>query len=462
MTIRQPYDNLLRGAARLLLAAACLVVPSACMSDDDAICPSSPATVQFHVSAASPGDLNATRAGGDPNAVSGEFMSQLCVLVVGTDNKVVWASGTDCLAADADAATGNLTDKTFQPITLAAGTYTVYAFANWTTAANKALDAIVALTAGDVLTADDLAAVVIDNPAARVDPANGKYIPMSAKETVTVTSTTGLISVGLDRLVGKVRVTLQSNDAAAVKVTGFNLTGFADKVSLFADDAAPEGVTYTTAYTLPDVTLAQSGAHTYADLYVNESQGTTPFGVSLTTDQYGGVHYESQTVRTTLPRNSVYPLTLTLNKYKLDLDVRAWMAFIGDTPLEYVVNDDGSYTIDLFEMTNSFTLTPVGLGNITPTAIEWAWDLSPAAGESITLTEAPDTHVLTGNFSAVAGKTYEIALNVKWTDVTQHERTYTIYLNVTDEFPSLSTAAANRATAGSPLPSETLPLFIQR
>ena len=74
--------------------------------------------------------------------------------------------------------------------------------------------------------------VLEDNPASKLDLLT-YFIPMSAKEEVTVTRSTRNISIGLDRLVTKIRMSITGKPNT--KVTALSFGGYADKIGLFSD-----------------------------------------------------------------------------------------------------------------------------------------------------------------------------------------------------------------------------------
>ena len=52
----------------------------------------------------------------------------------------------------------------------------------------------------------------------------------------------------------------------------------------------------------------------------------------LTTNEHSGTTYEAVTSRNELPRNSIFPLTLLLNQYGLELTAQCWVSPIGHVP----------------------------------------------------------------------------------------------------------------------------------
>lgn len=255
------------------------------------------------------------------------------------------------------------------PFTLPEGTYTVYAFANIDTYYDDLWGSLTGL--GDNENLSDLNVdidnIVLEDPAAKLNFAEGKFIPMSAKQTVVVTAATKSISIGLDRLVSKIRMSISGK--ASTKVTALSFGGYADKITLFSDKTL-EGATYTTTKTItvPEGgwSLDNDGKLTIPDFYVNSSPDGHPFNVSVTTDEMNGITYEATTSRDELPRNSIFPLTLQLNDYGLDLAAQCWVSPIGSLPVEVSVG----FTQDTYEITVpegcQFEFTVNGINGATP------------------------------------------------------------------------------------------------
>lgn len=328
-----------------LLPWLCAVPLASCSFDDDIDQGGDgTATLQLSITAREEGDLN-TRA--DEVGTNGEYMHNLCVLIVGGNNvvtKKLLPNTDDEFAGNTAAQQGNLKSWVSDPFTLPEGTYTVYAFANIDTYYDNLWGSLTGLQSGASLTTlnVDIDNIVLEDPAAKLNFAEGKFIPMSAKQRVVVTAATKSISIGLDRLVSKIRMSISGK--ANTKVTALSFGGYADKITLFSDKTL-EGATYTTTkdITVPgDGTLKADGTGTTGtlvipDFYVNSSPADHKFNVSVTTDEMNGITYEATTARGELPRNSIFPLTLQLNDYGLDLEAQCWVSPIGSLPVEVSV-----------------------------------------------------------------------------------------------------------------------------
>lgn len=423
-----------------LLPWLCAVPLASCSFDDDIDQGGDgTATLQLSITAREEGDLN-TRA--DEVGTNGEYMHNLCVLIVGGNNvvtKKLLPNTDDEFVGNTAAQQGNLKSWVSDPFTLPEGTYTVYAFANIDTYYDNLWGSLTGLQSGASLTTlnVDIDNIVLEDPAAKLNFAEGKFIPMSAKQQVVVTAATKSISIGLDRLVSKIRMSISGK--ANTKVTALSFGGYADKITLFSEKPL-EGEAYTTTknITVPgDGTLKADGTGTTGtlvipDFYVNSSPADHKFNVSVTTDEMNGITYEATTARGELPRNSIFPLTLQLNDYGLDLAAQCWVSPIGSLPVEVTVG----FTQDTYEITVpegcqfAFTVKGINIngGNTSNiTNLTGTWNMPD--GISGIAFDGATTGVTTvkGHVTASAGKTFDLSLLVTWQDNgATYNRTYTV------------------------------------
>lgn len=420
-----------------LLPWLCAVPLASCSFDDDIDQGGDgTATLQLSITAREEGDLN-TRA--DEVGTNGEYMHNLCVLIVdGTKvvTKKLLPNTDDEFAGNTAAQQGNLKSWVSDPFTLPEGTYTVYAFANIDTYYDNLWGSLTGLQSGASLTTlnVDIDNIVLDDPAAKLNFAERKFIPMSAKQQVVVTAATKSISIGLDRLVSKIRMSISGK--AGAKVTTLSFGGYADKITLFSDKTL-EGATYTTTknITVPgDGTLKADGTGTTGtlvipDFYVNSSPAGHPFNVSVTTDEMNGITYEATTSRGELPRNSIFPLTLQLNDYGLDLAAQCWVSPIGSLPVEVSVG----FTQDTYEITVpegcQFEFTVNGINGATAgvTDLSCTWNMPDGVSGIAFDGETTGVTTVKGHVTASAGKTFDLSLLVTWKDNgATYNRTYTV------------------------------------
>lgn len=420
-----------------LLPWLCAVPLASCSFDDDIDQGGDgTATLQLSITAREEGDLN-TRA--DEVGTNGEYMHNLCVLIVdGTKvvTKKLLPNTDDEFAGNTAAQQGNLKSWVSDPFTLPEGTYTVYAFANIDTYYDNLWGSLTGLQSGASLTTlnVDIDNIVLDDPAAKLNFAERKFIPMSAKQQVVVTAATKSISIGLDRLVSKIRMSISGK--AGAKVTTLSFGGYADKITLFSDKTL-EGATYTTTKNITvsgDGTLKADGTGTTGtlvipDFYVNSSPAGHPFNVSVTTDEMNGITYEATTSRGELPRNSIFPLTLQLNDYGLDLAAQCWVSPIGSLPVEVSVG----FTQDTYEITVpegcQFEFTVNGINGATAgvTDLSCTWNMPDGVSGIAFDGETTGVTTVKGHVTASAGKTFDLSLLVTWKDNgATYNRTYTV------------------------------------
>ena len=418
-----------------MLPWLCAVPLASCSFDDDIDQGGDgTATLQLSITAREEGDLN-TRA--DEVGTNGEYMHNLCVLIVDGTNvvtKKLLPNTDDEFVGNTAAQQGNLKSWVSDPFTLPEGTYTVYAFANIDTYYDNLWGSLTGLQSGASLTTlnVDIDNIVLEDPAAKLNFAEGKFIPMSAKQTVVVTAATKSISIGLDRLVSKIRMSISGK--ANTKVTALSFGGYADKITLFSDKTL-EGATYTTTknITVPEGgwSLDNDGKLTIPDFYVNSSPADHKFNVSVTTDEMNGITYEATTKRDELPRNSIFPLTLQLNDYGLDLAAQCWVSPIGSLPVEVQITGfDNTYQIVVPEGCQ-FEFTVNGVknsgGTTTVTNPECNWNIPEGVDGIIFESQTTNVKTIKGHVTASAGKTFDLSLLVTWQDKgATYNRTYTV------------------------------------
>ncbi len=423
-----------------LLPWLCAVPLASCSFDDDIDTgdDNAPATLQLSITAREEGDLN-TRVDNTEVGQNSEYMHNLLVLFI-QDDKVVKKFLPD-LSNDEAAKAGNLKTWKSESFTLTPGTYTVYAFANIDSYFSTAWSSLTGLGENASIPNDvNIDNIVLEgNPASKLDLIT-YFIPMSAKEEVTVTRSTRNISIGLDRLVSKIRMSITGK--AGAKVTALSFGGYADKITLFSDKTL-EGETYTTTKTITvpgDGTLkadgtGTTGTLTIPDFYVNSSPAGHPFNVRVTTNEMSGVTYEATTARGELPRNSIFPLTLQLNDYGLDLAAQCWVSPIGSLPVEVNVGfAKNTYEITVPEGCQfEFTVNGVNGATAGVTDLSCTWNMPDGVSGIAFDGETTGVTTVKGHVTASVGKTVDLSLLVKWQDGTaSYARTYTVKLTTAD------------------------------
>lgn len=422
-----------------LLPWMCAVPLASCSFDDDIDTDddNAPAMLQLSITAREEGDLN-TREGTEVGQNS-EYMHNLLVLFI-QDDKVVKKFLPD-LSNDEAAKVGNLKTWTSESFTLTPGTYTVYAFANIDSYFSTAWSSLTGLGIDESIESLGIDDIVLEgNPASKLDLLT-YFIPMSAKEEVTVTRSTRNISIGLDRLVSKIRMSITGKPDT--KVTALSFSGYADKIGLFSDKIL-DGEAYTTTKTIniPEDgwSLDSERKLTIPDFYVNSSPVGHPFTVKIKTVETTGIIHDATAVtqRNELPRNSIFPLTLQLNDYGLDLEAQCWVSPIGSLPVEVTVG----FTQDTYEITVpegcqfAFTVKGINIngGNTSNiTNLTGTWNMPDGVSGIAFDGETTGVTTVKGHVTASAGKTFDLSLLVTWQDNdATYNRTYTVKLTTAD------------------------------
>lgn len=422
--------------ALYLWPCLCVVLAASCMEEEQCdTCSKYPVKVQLNITAEEEHSLNTRDTEVGQNH---EYINTLCVLLV-KGGKVVKKLLPD-LSANAAAKTGDLKNYTSELFELESGVYTVYAFANMYDTYLAEWSTISGLAEGAAVSGVDFSNMVLTDPAGKLDFTT-YFIPMSAKQDVTVDASTRSISIGLDRLVSKIRINVTPTD---VKVNSLTFGGCANGVKLFADGGTASSIAYDVKKTM-NFTDPQS---TVADFYVNATEESGhPFSVELTTNEHSGTTYVAETERSELPRNSIFPLTLLLNQYGLKLEAQCWVSPIGHVPVPVKVSlDPDTYEVEVpegcqFAFTVNSVQTSDGTVVATPSS-KWTIQSSTIPGIAF---DGATTGVQTvrGHISATVGQTYDLGAEVSWTAGGKtYRRIYTVRLTVGDitdfEFASSS------------------------
>lgn len=447
-----------------LLPWLCAALFASCSFDDDfGQADSGVATLQFNITAREEEDLN-TRVVTEVGT-SNEYMHNLLVLLVQGD-KVVKKFLPD-LSQNTAAQTGYLQSWTSERFTLASGSYTVYAFANIDTYYDGHWGSLTGLEEGKAtITGLGIDDIVLENPAEKLDFQNF-FIPMSAKEQIEVTPATKEISINLDRLVSKIRMSVSGK--AGTKVTALSFGGYADRIGLFSGTALGEGVSYATTKTLnvptEGWTLDGEGQLTIRDFYVNSSPAEHPFTVNLTTDEGKVVTYQATTARNELPRNSIFPLTLQLNVYGLNLKAECWVSPIGSLPVPVTVSvDEDTYEVDVPEGCQFAFTVGVDEAGSSITDVKSTWEITEGITGITFDGETSGVQTVKGHVTAAADRTFELKAQVEWTvNGSTCDRIYIIKLNTKSltEFPLSAAESQNSSSRILYLSPEMLNMFIK-
>lgn len=412
--------------ALYLWPCLCVVLAASCMEEEQCdTCSKYPVKVQLNITAEEEHSLNTRDTEVGQNH---EYINTLCVLLV-KGGKVVKKLLPD-LSVNAAAKTGDLKNYTSELFELESGGYTVYAFANMYDTYLAKWSTISGLAEGEAVSGVDFSNMVLTDPAGKLDFTT-YFIPMSAKQDVTVDASTRSISIGLDRLVSKIRINVTPTN---VKVNSLTFGGCANGVKLFADGGTASSIIYDVKKTM-NFTDPQS---TVADFYVNATEESGhPFSVELTTNEHSGTTYEAVTSRSELPRNSIFPLTLQLNQYGLKLEAQCWVSPIGHVPVPVKVSlDPDTYEVKVpegcqFAFTVNVVQTSDGAVVAAPSS---KWTIQSSTIPGIAFDGATENvQTVRGHISATVGQTYDLGAEVSWTAGGKtYRRFYTVRLTVGD------------------------------
>lgn len=416
---------------------ACMALLSSCADDaGDSDRHGSTATLQMQVSTRAEGDQTGTEDKQPGGAY--ENIHSLCVLLVNAEGNVAWKYVNDNLSDDASE-----TEFLSEPIQdLPLGAYDVYAFANFDYYTNGAGGAAGLWTTLKNLVEgapfdERILSLVVDDPASRMDFTQQSYIPMSGKEeNFVVSSNTSIIPVTLDRLVSKVQISVSGENAKYV--TGLTFSGWADKVTLFSDGTLSGNVSYEDSITVGDKTVDENETVVVSPFYVNETPDGHTFNVSVKTNESTAGNpqsvYTATTKQSGLPRNSIYPLAITINNWGLDITAQCWLSPIGALPQEVRADfETGTYNISIPEGAQ-FEFTLGGLEGKDNSTATWSINPDNTPGIDFENYTAGSTTVK-GHVTASAGKTFSLGVTASFTENgLYYQRTYTVKLTTVDIF----------------------------
>lgn len=426
MNVSLHLSRCLRNAVRFL-TLLCALALAACTQDDDAV-GGAPVEVRLAVTADHEETLPVRQTTGEEAGDEHEYMHELCVFIVDADGKIEHRVQPNL---SGDAATGDLKEWTSYPILLTPGEKTLYAFANWSMADDDEWKQLLSQTEGAIFNVGLLEQVVLDDPAAKLDFDAGRFIPMAASTTATVTASTRELSIGLDRLVSKLRLTARLDKGVGIR--GCTFEGVATQCHLL--DTVP-AVSRTRRYTMPVPTPAGDGVYVFPDVYINATYGTEPFTVTLETDENAGTTYTAQTDRKDVPRNSIYPLNLTLGSLVPHVVVRSWVSPIGSYPVEVVTDFNAdAFTVSLAEGSQfEFSINGIkDAADATNIAAAWSLPATTPAGVVFDGT-ASDALTVKGHLTTLPVRsTFTLGVDVSWTAGGKYyRRHYTLTVRIKD------------------------------
>ena len=291
-----------------------------------------------------------TRVGGDNAAKEGEFINTLWVFVVDAESKSIEAKFklSDGTRTSIENATGggNVLQWMRTVEGVPTGEKIIYAFANMDavseTGSNTNMKTLLdGYDVGETISVDNL---VISDPATNINITEDKYIPMSLKESVTITGDQ-TIYVELIRLVGRVDVTIDNGKGESISVKEMTMEKFCNQVSLIKDASVSIPAASETRTIPLSETITAGNPSSPFSFYVNETGSddytvtlTATTGSSTTEDTYRGMLTLQDADKTGIPRNHYLPLSLNIGESEFIIEIYA--APIGGYPRNVITYGD--------------------------------------------------------------------------------------------------------------------------
>ncbi len=355
---------------------------------------------------------------GDEYATEGEFIHSLHVFIVSNGFIEEHITLDDATAAGTEAVAGNLPSYSQRVSSMAPGQKTIYAFANMENVYETGGQTLDFLFNGDEYQRgkawDDtkITNTIVNDPMSLVDIANKKFIPMSVKQNVTVVTDNQQITVSLVRLVAKMSISLTNNQGASLSVSKVKISAFAEEAPMFEwSDSQTGSKTFEKTFDTP-VVVNNDESKELLQCYVNETQGSTPFQVTLT---IGGKEYTGVLKSSSLQRNHYLPVVLYMLDSSLILEFTADVTPIGGYPTPVVLGQaslTNNYLVNLPEGCR-FTLK----GHFLTTANEkveitsWKWWVRSGSDTKISISTTAeedgsytDLNGLEGNVVGLSGQ----------------------------------------------------------
>lgn len=424
-----------RASLHLLWLVAALL--GSCSEERHEDAPAAMSMVQLSIVAKEENDLN-TRAETEEGQ-AGEYINRLCVLVVGADGVLVKKLLPD-LSADELAQKGNLRQWQSKGFPLPEGNYTVYAFANVDTYYGGLWGSLTGLEEGTDVSEiiNRLKSYQLDDPASKIDLSE-YFIPMTAVSAVAVKGVLTTATIGMDRLVTKVR--LKINGVPGIKINAVECKWADDKVMLLpsSSDTWYEN-THSTYLVGPgsgvdSLKIGPKGSVAIPDFYINSSDADRHLDFVVTTGEKRGVIYRASTPVRNMQRNSIYPVVLRLMDHglKVSATVRVFVNGAGWQESDINFGIDDTYDIAMPEGC-SFTFNVDGIymeGELCD-VMDCTWSYESDKVSGLVWTDGDEAYYGTpcdGVISATPDMVIPIRLDVTWeSQSVMYDRTY--FINV--------------------------------
>ena len=318
----------------------------------------------------------------DKNALPGEQIHSLVVLIVNNSTQKIEKKFLPDLTNDEKAKEGELTSWSSEEFRLPKGTKRIYALANWESLKNETLKAAIEAKEGDEMPKlpED-----VSWPEGGFNPKEGIYLPMSYAETWEVSSSVKK-RIELTRLVSRLQVEVTNATNHELQLDGLTLGSFNNRTLLLGGSIKDWSGKSDVDFLPAKKTLQPMGdkldKYTSEWMYVFESSMQDGFKLDFETTSQGNVYHDPEmhsgtrsTKNTEVKRNHIWNLNLWVCGYTLTLKLEGENPPIGGYPvmtweemkgLSGTLYGGGPFTIEIGELQSLNEGTPV------PENIQWS------------------------------------------------------------------------------------------
>ena len=318
----------------------------------------------------------------DKNALPGEQIHSLVVLIVNNSTQKIEKKFLPDLTNDEKAKEGELTSWSSEEFRLPKGTKRIYALANWESLKNETLKAAIEAKEGDEMPKlpED-----VSWPEGGFHPKEGIYLPMSYVETWEVSSSVKK-RIELTRLVSRLQVEVTNATNHELQLDGLTLGSFNNRTLLLGGSIKDWSGKSDVDFLPAKKTLQPMGdkldKYTSEWMYVFESSMQDGFKLDFETTSQGNVYHDPEmhsgtrsTKNTEVKRNHIWNLNLWVCGYTLTLKLEGENPPIGGYPvmtweemkgLSGTLYGGGPFTIEIGELQSLNEGTPV------PENIQWS------------------------------------------------------------------------------------------
>lgn len=276
----------------------------------------------------------------DDNALKGEQIHSLAVLIVNNSTQKIEKKFLPDLTNDKNALKGELTSWS-EEFRLPQGTKRIYAFANWESLQDEMLNAVIAAEEGNEM---PKLPEEVSWPDGGFDPENRVYLPMSYFETWEVSSSVKK-RIELTRLVSRLQVKVANATSHELQLDGLTFGSFNNRTLLFGgsikDWSEKSDVNFLPAETKTLQPMGNEPEEYTSDwIYVFETAQAKGFRLDFNTTSEGEIFHDAKmhsgiryTKNTEVERNHIWSLNLWVCGYTLTLKLKGENPPIGGYPV---------------------------------------------------------------------------------------------------------------------------------